>query len=219
MAAGGDIRRVDARGGTAAPAGRQGHGGAERDSVHEERDGPGGRGPADPRGGHYRGEGLGLAVGRAGDQGRQVDGRGALVDVANRDVGRVETAVGRVGARRGRRDDCVGDVAVDLGVRDARDGDGLGVLQFAAVNVTEAGLAVPSEALLEDSPMVTVAVGWLFRTTVNVAVPPDSVVTSPDVGVTLMPGVSLSRFVTDTSGTMMRSYRLSSLRVGEVMIE
>ena len=36
--------------------------------------------------------------------------------------------------------------------------------------------------------MVTSAVGWVFSTTVKVAVPPASVVTRPEVGVTVMPG-------------------------------
>ena len=80
VAAGGDGGGADARGGTAAAAGRQGHGRAERDAVHQERDGPCGRGQADPYGGHHRGEGLGLAVSRIGDRRRQGRGRRRVVE-------------------------------------------------------------------------------------------------------------------------------------------
>ena len=58
---------------------------------------------------------------------------------------------------------------------------------------------MPSAVLLELRPIVTSAVGWVFSTTVKVAVPPASVVVSPEVGVTVMPAVSLSMFVTVTS--------------------
>nr|CUM61700.1 protein of unknown function [Planktothrix agardhii] len=49
--------------------------------------------------------------------------------------------------------------------------------------------------------MVTLAVGCLFTTTVNVAFPPAYVVVKPVVGVTLIPFVSLSLFVSATSAT------------------
>src|SRR5262249_60982387 len=71
--------------------------------------------------------------------------------------------------------------------------------QFPVVNVSEAGATVPSVRSLDVSPIDTLAVGWLVSTTVNVAVPPASVVVSPDVGFTAMPATSLSVFVTDTS--------------------
>ena len=71
--------------------------------------------------------------------------------------------------------------------------------QFAAVKITLAGLTVPSVTSFEIKPIVTSAVGCEVRTTVKVAVPPASLVVSPDVGVTVMPAVSLSRLVTDTS--------------------
>ena len=74
-----------------------------------------------------------------------------------------------------------------------------GTFQFAGVNVRLAGRTVPSVASLELSPMVTSAVGWLFRTMVKVAAPPASVVVRPEVGVTVMPAVSLSVLVTVTS--------------------
>ena len=50
--------------------------------------------------------------------------------------------------------------------------------------------------------MVTLAVGWELRTTEKVAVPPLSVVTSPEVGVTVMPAVSLSLLVRLTSAAL-----------------
>ena len=74
-----------------------------------------------------------------------------------------------------------------------------GVFQFAFVKVTLAGLTVPSTVLLELRPIVTSAVGCEFSTTVKVAVPPASVVVRPEVGVTVMPAVSLSVLVTETS--------------------
>ena len=67
------------------------------------------------------------------------------------------------------------------------------------MKVSDAGLTVPSVVSLELSPIVTSAVGCASSTTVNVAVPPASVVVSPLVGVTVMPDVSLSVFVTLTS--------------------
>ena len=74
-----------------------------------------------------------------------------------------------------------------------------GVFQFAVVNVTLAGLTVPSDVLLELSAIVTSAVGCEFSTIVKVAVPPPSVVVRPKVGLTVMPAVSLSMLITDTS--------------------
>ncbi len=67
------------------------------------------------------------------------------------------------------------------------------------VNVTLAGATVPSVRSLLESPTVTLAMGWVSRTTVNVAVPPASVVMRPDVGFTVTPATSLSVFVTETS--------------------
>ena len=73
-----------------------------------------------------------------------------------------------------------------------------GTFQLTFVKVRLAGLTVPSAALLELSAIVTSAVGWLVSTTVNVAVPPASVV-GPEIGETVMPAMSLSVFVTVTS--------------------
>jgi len=74
-----------------------------------------------------------------------------------------------------------------------------GTFQFTVVNVTLPALTVPSVVSVELSPIVTSAVGWAFNTTVNVAVPPASVVTSPDVGTTVIPAVSSLVLVTETS--------------------
>ena len=71
-----------------------------------------------------------------------------------------------------------------------------GTFQLAAVKVRLAGATVPSVVSLEVRPMVTSAVGWVLSTTVKVAVPPASVVVRPEVGVTVMPAVSLSVLVT-----------------------
>ena len=73
-----------------------------------------------------------------------------------------------------------------------------GVFQLAAVNVRLDTLTVPSVVSLELRPIVTSAVGCDVNTTVNVAVPPASVVVRPKVGVTVMPAASLSVLVTET---------------------
>src|SRR3954470_15536163 len=77
-----------------------------------------------------------------------------------------------------------------------------GVFQFAVVNVTLLTDGVPSPVLLLLSGTTTLLLGWLSRTIVNVAVPPASVVDKPDVGLTVMPAVSLSMLVTDTSAAL-----------------
>src|SRR5258706_415092 len=63
-----------------------------------------------------------------------------------------------------------------------------GVLQLAAEKVSDDATGVPSVVSLETIEKVTLAVGCVARTTVNVACPPASVVVSPLVGVTVMPG-------------------------------
>ena len=67
------------------------------------------------------------------------------------------------------------------------------------MNVTLAGVTVPSVASLELSPIVTSAVGWLFSTTVNVAVPPASVV-SPLMAADCDPGGVVVQLVTANVG-------------------
>ena len=70
---------------------------------------------------------------------------------------------------------------------------------MAAVKVSEVVERVPSLASFVERLIVTSAVGWLFKTTLNCAVPPASVVVSPEVGVTVIPAVSSSVLVTATS--------------------
>src|SRR5262249_40380078 len=86
------------------------------------------------------------------------------------------------------------------------------------VNVTLAGATVPSVRSLEDRPIVTLAAGWLVSTTVNVAVPPASVVVSPDAGLTVIPAASLSVFVTATSAAFKLLEFGSVLVAGAVTI-
>ena len=78
-----------------------------------------------------------------------------------------------------------------------------GVSQSSALNVKGTAETVPSVVSLEESPIVTSAVGSLSRTTVNWDVPLPSVVTRPDAGVTVTPAVSSSVFVTETSSGSM----------------
>ena len=75
-----------------------------------------------------------------------------------------------------------------------------GTFQFALVNVRLTGLTLPSVGSLELRKITTLEVGCDVSTTVNVAgVPPISFVVSPDVGVTMIPAVSSSILVTETS--------------------
>ena len=61
-----------------------------------------------------------------------------------------------------------------------------GISQLALVKVRLDGPTVPSVVSLELRPIVTSAIGRDVSTTVNVAVPPASVVVRPLVGVTVM---------------------------------
>jgi hypothetical protein len=74
-----------------------------------------------------------------------------------------------------------------------------GTFQFAAVKVRLFVERRPSATLLLASGIATAAVGWLVSDTSKVAVPPASVVTSPAVGVTVIPATSSSVLVTGTS--------------------
>src|SRR5207244_1005091 len=89
-----------------------------------------------------------------------------------------------------------------------------GTFQSAAVNVNDEVETVPSAGLLLLTPIVTAPVGWLVSTTVKLALPPASVVTSPAVGVTTIPAVSSSRFVTATSAGFTPLYWASALAAG-----
>ena len=77
------------------------------------------------------------------------------------------------------------------------------VFQFVDVNVTLAGLTAPSVTSSELSAMLTSALGCDVSLTVNVAVPPASVVVRPDVGLTVTPAASSSVLVTATSATVI----------------
>src|SRR5436190_462727 len=89
-------------------------------------------------------------------------------------------------------------------IRSERKGvvKGRAVFQFAVVNVSEDGATVPSVRSLDDNPIVTFAAGWVVKTTVNVAVPPASVVVSPAVGFTVIPATSLSVFASGPSDAL-----------------
>ena len=71
----------------------------------------------------------------------------------------VDAVVGRVRARRRRRDDRVGDVAVVQASSTPVTVTVCATFQFAVVNVRLAGETVPSVVSLELSPIVTSAVG------------------------------------------------------------
>jgi hypothetical protein len=70
--------------------------------------------------------------------------------------------------------------------------------QFAAVNTTLAGETVPSVVSVEESGIVTLAVGCEVRTRVKVTDPPASDVEVPLGVPTVIAAASLSVFVTDT---------------------
>ena len=74
-----------------------------------------------------------------------------------------------------------------------------GVFQLAAVNVTLAGETVPSRRVAGRQADRHVRRGLRVQHDVNVAVPPASVVIRPLVGLTVIPAVSSSVLVTDTS--------------------
>ena len=72
-----------------------------------------------------------------------------------------------------------------------------GVRALAGVKVSEVGETVPSVVSELLKLIFTLAVGVVVKTTVKVASPPPSVVTRPDVGDTVIPGVSLSALLTE----------------------
>ena len=61
------------------------------------------------------------------------------------------------------------------------------MFQSSGVKIRADGETVPTAGLLENRPMLTSAVGSLVSATEKVAVPPTSVVISPEVGVTTNP--------------------------------
>ena len=73
------------------------------------------------------------------------------------------------------------------------------MFQLAAVKVRLDGRDRSLGRVAGGQPDRHVGRGLRVQTTVKVAVPPPSVVTRPDVGLTVIPAVSLSMLVTDTS--------------------
>src|SRR5205814_7262037 len=67
-----------------------------------------------------------------------------------------------------------------------------GTLQLELLNTSDVVESDPSPSTLGDKSIRTGAVGRRVRTTVNLAAPPDSVVASPPVGLTVMPGAGTS---------------------------
>src|SRR5258706_471251 len=86
-----------------------------------------------------------------------------------------------------------------------------GTFHFLFKKMRLAAEGVCLEVWLLLRGMVTFAVGWLLSTTVNVAVPPASVVVNPEVGEMVTPAVSLSVLLTDTSA----AFRSEERRVGQ----
>ena len=157
-------------------------------------------------------EGLLVAVGRRIDAEFRACrcARRVVVDVDDGDIRRVHPAVLRVGAGRGGGDDGVGDVAVVDASSTPVTVTVCASSSSPRVNVRLAGDDRAFGRIARAQADVTFAVGWLVSTTVNVAVPPASVVVRPVVGVTVMPAVSLSVLVTATSVGVER--RCSSRR-------
>src|SRR5262245_20205287 len=80
-----------------------------------------------------------------------------------------------------------------------------GIDQFADVNTTLAGTGRPSPGAVEDSAIVTSAVGGASSTMLNEALSPASVVTRPAVGVTMMPAASRDRNAAESSDVFLKS--------------
>src|SRR5436853_608407 len=91
--------------------------------------------------------------------------------------------------------------------------------QLAGMKVSDETETVPSAVLVEEIGTVTLAVGLESRTTVKVSVAPASVVVRPEVGATVMPAVSSSVLVRETSAAFMPLYFGSALLAAAVMIE
>ena len=84
-----------------------------------------------------------------------------------------------------------------------------GVNQSSGVNVSWLTETVPSSVLLEATSIVTSSLGMPLSTTVNSAVAPDSVVTNPEVSVTVTPGGPETR--TWASAAVGKASRLPAL--------
>ena len=86
------------------------------------------------------------------------------------------------------------------------------------MKVAEETASVPSVRSLEESPIVTSSVGSESRTIAKVAAPDGSEV-DPLIALTVIPAVSSSVFVTDTSPAFRPSYAGSVEFAAAVMIE
>ena len=73
------------------------------------------------------------------------------------------------------------------------------MFQLAGIKVTDEGDTVPSVKSFDVRTMVTLALGMVFITIVNVACVPSSAVNKPLAGVTEIPAISTLLLVTDTS--------------------
>jgi len=93
-----------------------------------------------------------------------------------------------------------------------------GRFQLAAVNVRPSGETVPSSGSLDARRIVTSAAGGVSRTTLNAAAPPPSVVTRPEIGLTVIPAVSSSVLTTATSTAASAAYFSSPLVTGPTWI-
>ena len=82
-----------------------------------------------------------------------------------------------------------------------------GTSQSPGVNIRVEVATVPSERSLDENPTETSAEGWESRTTVKPSVPPASVVTRPEVGVTVMPaGMGPERLSTTLSKALPEKF-------------
>src|SRR5947208_1028530 len=80
-----------------------------------------------------------------------------------------------------------------------------GMYQLLGVKVRLDRSIVPSVVSLDDRPMVTLAVGGVFRTTVKVAVPPASVVVRVVEGLTLMIALTTLSVRSDCVGARLKN--------------
>jgi len=110
--------------------------------------------------------------------GESVTPAGVVVLIGDGLVVGVELVVALVHARRRARDDVIRLRPSAASSLTPVTVTTCGAIQFTDVNVNEAGLTVPSVGLSLLSGMTTSALGAWVKASVNVASPPDSVVTS-----------------------------------------
>ena len=123
-----------------------------------------------------------------------------VVDVCDRDVGRIDPTITAASNRRSG-DDRIANAAVADQIINASNRHSLRRIPVCVVKGQRRRETVPSVRSLEVRPMLTLLPpGEVLRTTVNVAVPPLSVVTRPDVGVTVMPAARVASHDGQQSG-------------------